>query len=112
MHRPLVAFIRVNTLILAGLCATYMWISGRLTATMAAVFASPAFNLGDIRVSGTLAAVRGAFARRAACPAIQHLDPSATGRSRRRRVACLRAESFCSRLGQREVPEPRSRIAR
>ena len=63
MHRPLVGFIRVNTLILAGLCATYMWISGRLTATMAAVFASPAFNLGDIRVSGTLAAVRGAFAR-------------------------------------------------
>ena len=63
MHRPLVAFIRVNTLILAGLCATYMWISGRLAATMAAVFASPAFNLGDIRVSGTLAAVRGAFAR-------------------------------------------------
>jgi len=32
------------------------------------VFASPAFNLGDIRVSGTLAAVRGAFARGAACP--------------------------------------------
>ena len=63
MHRPLVAFIHVKALILAGLCATYMWISGRPTATMAAVFASPAFNLGDIRVSGTLAAVRRAFAR-------------------------------------------------
>src|SRR5690606_6212657 len=99
MHRPLVAFFADKALILGGLCATYMWISGRLVATMAAVFASPAFNLGDIRVSGTLAAVRGAFARRAACPAIQHLDPSTTGRSRRRRVACLCAQSFCTRLG-------------
>ena len=63
MHRPSVAFLTGNALILAPLCSTYMWISGRLAATMAAVFASPAFNLGDIRVSGTLAAVRGAFAR-------------------------------------------------
>jgi len=63
MHRPLVGFFRDKTLILGALWATYMWISGRLAATMAAVFASPAFNLGDIRVSGTLAAVRGAFAR-------------------------------------------------
>ncbi len=40
-----------------------MWISLRLIVTMADVFALPAFDLGDIRVSGTLAAVRGAFAR-------------------------------------------------
>lgn len=63
MHRPSVGFFKVEALILAGVSASYMWISGQLIATMAAVFASPAFNLGDIRVSGTLAAVRGAFAR-------------------------------------------------
>lgn len=40
-----------------------MWISKSAVGTMAAVFASPAFNLGDVRVIGTLAAVRGALAR-------------------------------------------------
>ena len=47
-----------KALILRAVRPTYMWISVRLAATMAAVFASPAFDLGDIRVSGTLAAVR------------------------------------------------------
>ena len=63
IHIPLVVFFMDKALILRDLSATYMWISVRLVATMAAVFASPAFNLGDIRVSGTLAAVRGASAR-------------------------------------------------
>jgi chromosomal replication initiator protein len=42
-------------------CTNLMWISGRLPLQWRLVFASPAFNLGDIRVSGTLAAVRGAL---------------------------------------------------
>ena len=63
IHIPLVVFFSVKALILHALSATYMWISLRLVATMATVFASPAFNLGDIRVSGTLAAVRGSSAR-------------------------------------------------
>jgi hypothetical protein len=40
-----------------------MWISLEALGTMAVVFASAVLNSGDIRVSGTLAAVRGAFAR-------------------------------------------------
>ena len=63
MHIPLVIFFMGKALILRAVRPTYMWISVRLAATMAAVFASPAFDLGDIRVSGTLAAVRRAFAR-------------------------------------------------
>ena len=63
MHLPFVALFRDKNRILPYRQATYMWISERVVATMAPVFASPAFNLGDIRVSGTLAAVRGAFAR-------------------------------------------------
>ena len=47
-----------------------MWKSGRLSDTMKLVFALTAFNLGDTRVSGTLAAVRELFARRDSCPAI------------------------------------------
>jgi hypothetical protein len=43
---------------------TYMWISLLWMVTMGACFCLSGFrNLGDIRVSGTLAAVRGAFAR-------------------------------------------------
>ena len=63
MHIPFVALFTAKSPRSSYKQATYMWISGLLAATMAAVFASPAFNLGDIRVSGTLAAVRGAFAR-------------------------------------------------
>lgn len=60
---PFVALLTEDSVIYSDLSATYMWISLHRIVTMAAVFASPAFNLGDIRVSGTLAAVRGAFAR-------------------------------------------------
>ena len=63
MHIPFVALLTAENATSPYWQATYMWISGRVIATMAPVFASPAFNLGDIRVSGTLAAVRGAFAR-------------------------------------------------
>ena len=63
MHIPFVALFTAKRRISPYRQATYMWISGRVLATMAPVFASPAFNLGDIRVSGTLAAVRRAFAR-------------------------------------------------
>ena len=63
MHIPFVALFTAKSPISPYMQLTYMWISGAVVATMAPVFASPAFNLGDIRVSGTLAAVRGAFAR-------------------------------------------------
>jgi hypothetical protein len=63
MHKPSVGFIRDKLRIYPVRQATYMWISTSAVGTMAAVFASPAFNLGDVRVIGTLAAVRGAFAR-------------------------------------------------
>ncbi len=63
MHMPLVGLRRHISLIYTALRMTYMWISLASAGTMAAVFASPAFNLGDVRVIGTLAAVRGAFAR-------------------------------------------------
>ena len=63
MHIPFVALCTVKSLSTPYMQVSYMWISGAAVATMAPVFASPAFNLGDIRVSGTLAAVRGAFAR-------------------------------------------------
>lgn len=60
---PFVGLFTRLALIYPGLQASYMWISIALVGTMAVVFASPAFNLGDVRVIGTLAAVRGAFAR-------------------------------------------------
>ena len=63
MHIPFVALFTAKSLLSPYMQVTYMWISGPAAATMAPVFASPAFNLGDIRVSGTLAAVRRAFAR-------------------------------------------------
>ena len=63
IHIPFVALFTVKSLPTPYMQLSYMWISGAAVATMAPVFASPAFNLGDIRVSGTLAAVRGAFAR-------------------------------------------------
>lgn len=63
MHMPSVGFWIDQRLIYPSLAATYMWISTAAVGTMAAVFASPAFNLGDVRVIGTLAAVRRAFAR-------------------------------------------------
>lgn len=63
MHMPLVGLIVYKRWIYPGLQATYMWISTAAVGTMAAVFASPAFNLGDVRVIGTLAAMRRAFAR-------------------------------------------------
>ena len=63
MHIPFVVCRCLKSMIYSRLLATYMWISLQRTVTMAAVFATPAFDLGDIRVSGTLAAVRGAFAR-------------------------------------------------
>ena len=63
MHIPFVVCHSVKSTIYSRLLATYMWISLQRTVTMAVVFATPAFDLGDIRVSGTLAAVRGAFAR-------------------------------------------------
>ena len=63
MHIPFVALFTVKSLSTPYMQVSYMWISATAVATMAPVFASPAFNLGDIRVSGTLAAVRGAFAR-------------------------------------------------
>jgi hypothetical protein len=53
----------VQTLDLVGPHDAFMWITPPLAATMAAVFASPPYDLGDIRVRGTLAAVRGASAR-------------------------------------------------
>ena len=63
MHKPSVALFADKAMIYPALFSTYMWISTASAGTMAAVFASPAFNLGDVRVIGTLAAVRGAFAR-------------------------------------------------
>jgi hypothetical protein len=63
MHMPLVGRHHGFCLIYTLSQVTYMWISQAPAGTMAAVFASPAFNLGDVRVIGTLAAVRGAFAR-------------------------------------------------
>ncbi len=63
MHMPLVGLIDAKFRIYPVLQITYMWISTGAVGTMAAVFASPAFNLGDVRVIGTLAAVRRAFAR-------------------------------------------------
>jgi len=61
---PPVEFYSDKILILSCLSVTYMWISLRGLVTMAACFCLTGFrNLGDIRVSGTLAAVRGAFAR-------------------------------------------------
>lgn len=63
MHMPFVALIEGKSRIYPGQRATYMWISTAAVGTMAAVFASPAFNLGDVRVIGTLAAVRRGFAR-------------------------------------------------
>jgi hypothetical protein len=63
MHMPLVGRCKRFSPIYTLLQVTYMWISQSPAGTMAAVFASPAFNLGDVRVIGTLAAVRGAFAR-------------------------------------------------
>lgn len=63
MHIPFVALFTAKSRLTLYMQRSYMWISATAVATMAPVFASPAFNLGDIRVSGTLAAVRGAFAR-------------------------------------------------
>lgn len=63
MHMPLVGLMVAEYLIYPVRLITYMWISTDAVGTMAAVFASPAFNLGDVRVIGTLAAVRRAFAR-------------------------------------------------
>ena len=63
IHKPFVGLIGDKSRIYPSQKATYMWISKTPAGTMAAVFASPAFNLGDVRVIGTLAAVRGAFAR-------------------------------------------------
>ena len=61
---PSVGICPHNVLILRCPLATYMWISLLGVVTMAACFCLTGFrNLGDIRVSGTLAAVRGAFAR-------------------------------------------------
>ena len=50
-------------LIYCGPWRLRMWISATVAGTMAAVFASAVLKSGDIRVSGTLAAVRRASAR-------------------------------------------------
>lgn len=50
-------------LIYCGPESLRMWISVTVAGTMAAVFASAVLKSGDIRVSGTLAAVRRASAR-------------------------------------------------
>ena len=62
-NKPFVGWTLEKNRIYPALPPTYMWISTGAAGTMATVFASPAFNLGDVRVIGTLAAVRRAFAR-------------------------------------------------